>query len=100
MIRHSASVRSVWYIAAQRVCCARVIGVHIVSSRKLRNSPESRLSRSLNPFQNSLLPILRSRDELAEAFAPDQHCVVGIEIGAFRHRDDETVKGFDIADLQ
>jgi hypothetical protein len=31
--RHSASVRSVWYRVTGRLCCCRVVGVHMAKSK-------------------------------------------------------------------
>jgi hypothetical protein len=31
--RHSASVRSVWYRLTGRLCCCRVVGVHMAKSK-------------------------------------------------------------------
>ena len=31
--RHSASVRSVWYRLTVRLCCCRVVGVHMANPR-------------------------------------------------------------------
>src|SRR6476661_8581091 len=31
--RHSASVRSVWYRVTGRLCCCRVVGVHMANPR-------------------------------------------------------------------
>src|ERR1700688_2104554 len=31
--RHSASVRSVWYLVTVRLCCCRVVGVHMANPK-------------------------------------------------------------------
>jgi hypothetical protein len=33
--RHSASVKSVWYRVTGRLCCCRVVGVHMANPRLL-----------------------------------------------------------------
>jgi hypothetical protein len=41
--RHSASVRSVWYRVMERLCCCRVVGVHMANPKVSSRSPlESR----------------------------------------------------------
>src|ERR1700758_2394024 len=37
--RHSASVRSVWYRATMRLCCCRVVGVHMANPRLIGETP-------------------------------------------------------------
>jgi hypothetical protein len=36
---HSASVRSVWYRVTVRLCCCRVVGVHMTNPRLVRETP-------------------------------------------------------------
>ena len=37
--RHSASVRSVWYRVSGRLCCCRVVGVHMANPRLVGETP-------------------------------------------------------------
>src|SRR5674476_239750 len=53
---HSLSVTSVWYRFASRVCCIRVVGVHMGSPGLVSATPlESRRCQPLNLFRNGLL---------------------------------------------
>ena len=58
--RHSASVRSVWYRVTGRLCCCRVVGVHMANPRLVGETPWNHGgSPSFNPFQK--LPLTRAR---------------------------------------
>src|SRR5674476_187929 len=53
---HSLSVTSVWYRFASRICCIRVVGVHMGSPGLVSATPlESRRCQPLNLFRNGLL---------------------------------------------
>ena len=43
--RHSASVRSVWYRVTGRLCCCRVVGVHMANPRLVQEAPWNYLGR-------------------------------------------------------
>src|SRR5450830_523594 len=72
--RHSLSVTSVWYRFVSRICCFRVVGVHMVSSGLVSATPlESRRFQPLNLFRNGLLtcfqfPSMRFQSILASHF--------------------------------
>ena len=54
--RHSASVRSVWYRVTGRLCCCRVVGVHMAKSKVgSRNPPlESRRAPMTQLFSKTV----------------------------------------------
>src|SRR5664280_94813 len=55
---HSLSVTSVWYRFASRICCIRVVGVHMGSPGLVSATPlESRRCQPLNLFRNGLLAL-------------------------------------------
>jgi class 3 adenylate cyclase len=39
--RHSASVRSVWYRVTMRLCCCRVVGVHVANPKLVQEPPRN-----------------------------------------------------------
>src|SRR5258706_15547340 len=41
MTRHSASVRSVWYRVTMRLCCRRVVSVHMANPRLVQEPPRN-----------------------------------------------------------
>src|SRR5271168_884818 len=51
--RHSASVRSVWYRVTMRLCCCRVVGVHMANPRLVGETPWNHNGRTDSTlFQN------------------------------------------------
>jgi hypothetical protein len=51
---HSASVRSVWYRLTGRLCCCRVIGVHMAKFRLVQETPWNHGDRRcVNLIRNS-----------------------------------------------
>jgi hypothetical protein len=50
--RHSASVRSVWYRVTGRLCCCRVVGVHMANPRLVGEPPPGIMAPGLNCFKN------------------------------------------------
>src|SRR5580700_1619518 len=58
--RHSASVKSVWYRVTGRLCCCRVVGVHMANPRLVGETPwNSGGPPCINHFQK--LPLTRAR---------------------------------------
>ena len=51
--RHSASVRSVWYRVTMRLCCCRVVGVHMANPRLVRESLGITAATMTQPFSKS-----------------------------------------------
>src|SRR6185295_3078732 len=53
---HSSSVTSVWYRLVSRICCFRVVGVHMATPRLVSATPWNHIRpQPLNPFRNGLL---------------------------------------------
>src|ERR1035437_3596137 len=64
---HSLSVTSVWYRFVSRICCIRVVGIHMVSPGLVSATPlESRRCQPLNLFRNGLSVGARAWQESAE----------------------------------
>src|SRR5215208_744641 len=59
---HSSSVTSVWYRLVSRICCFRVVGVHMATPGLVSATPWNHIRlQPLNPFRNGLLEPLRCR---------------------------------------
>src|SRR6185295_16281555 len=57
---HSSSVTSVWYRLVSRICCFRVVGVHMATPRLVSATPWNHIRlQPLNPFRNGLLEAAR-----------------------------------------
>jgi class 3 adenylate cyclase len=57
--RHSASVRSVWYRVTGRLCCCRVVGVHMANPRMVRGTPWNHLGHHGSTFSKTTLTVAR-----------------------------------------
>jgi hypothetical protein len=54
--RHSSSVTSVWYRLVSRICCLRVVGVHMAALGLVSAPPWNHIRfQPLNPFRKGLL---------------------------------------------
>src|SRR4029078_2665705 len=53
---HSSSVTSVWYRLVSRICCFRVVGVHMATPRLVSATPWNHIRlQPLNPLRNGFL---------------------------------------------
>src|SRR2546423_14545909 len=91
--RHSASVRSVWYRVTMRLCCRRVVGVHMANPRLVQEPLGIMAGTMSQPFSEMPLTTAQGTELGHRRLAPqDRSGAVRADVSRERDRSQRPLR--------